>query len=60
MCSSAKSKIHSDIVFFVVVVILTLSGCLSVKEALSGFSSESVVVMGVLYIVIAWLEATGR
>ncbi len=55
----AKTKIHSDIVFFVVVVILTLSGCLSVKDVLSGFGSESVVVMGVLYIVIAGLEATG-
>lgn len=54
-----KTKLKPDIVLFCTVAVLTLSGCLDVKGALSGFSADSVVSVGILYVVVTGLEATG-
>ncbi len=53
------TKIPEDIAFMGVIAVLGLSGVLPEKEVLSGFSSSSVVVVGVLFIVIAGLVHTG-
>lgn len=54
-----KTKLPADIVFLSVVGLLLLAGCLPADVVLSGFSNTSVVVMGVLFVVVAGLEATG-
>lgn len=54
-----KTKIPTDIVFLGGMAVLVLTGCLSVTDAISGFSSETVVVVGTLFVVIAGLDATG-
>lgn len=54
-----KTKLPADVVFFVVVVLLVLTGCLPLSEALNGFASPMVVVFGVLCVVVTGLEATG-
>lgn len=53
------TKLRSDIVFLGAIGILLVTGVLNVKEALSGFSTSSVVVVGVLFVVIAGLMHTG-
>lgn len=53
------TKIREDVAFLGVIAILLLSGVLNTSEALSGFSSSSVVVIGVLFIVLAGLVQTG-
>lgn len=54
-----RTKLPADIVFLGVMAILLLTGCLSEKDVLSGFSSSTVAVVGVLFFVIAGLEHTG-
>lgn len=49
----------ADCVFLGGLVVLLLTGVLDAKEALAGFSSTSVVTVGVLYVVVAGLQETG-
>ncbi|MBQ7531029.1 MAG: SLC13 family permease [Paludibacteraceae bacterium] len=53
------TKLRSDLVFLGAIAILYVTGVLDVKEAFSGFSSSSVVVIGVLFVVVAGLTHTG-
>ena len=53
------TKLREDVVFLGVIAILLLSGVLDTSQALSGFSSPSVVVVGVLFVVVAGLIHTG-
>ena len=53
------TKLRSDLVFLGAIAILYLTGVLDAKEAFSGFSSTSVVVIGVLFVVVAGLTHTG-
>ena len=53
------TKLRSDLVFMGAVAILFVTGVLDAKEAFSGFSSGSVVVIGVLFVVVAGLMYTG-
>ena len=53
------TKLRSDLVFLGAIAILYVTGVLDVKEALSGFSSTSVIVIGVLFVVVAGLTHTG-
>lgn len=54
-----KTKIPADVVFLSIIALLVLLGCLPAEEALSGFSSTTVVVVGALYVVVTGLDATG-
>lgn len=54
-----KTRIPADVVFLAVMALLVICGCLPAAEALKGFSSSTVVVVGALYIVVAGLEASG-
>ena len=53
------TKIRTDAVFFAAICILYITGVLDAKEAFSGLSSTSVVLVGVLFIVVAGLNYTG-
>jgi len=53
------TKLRSDLVFLGAIAVLYVTGVLDAKEAFSGFSNTSVVVIGVLFIVIAGLMHTG-
>ena len=53
------TKLRSDLVFLGAIGFLFVTGVLDAKEAFSGFSSTSVVVIGVLFVVIAGLTHTG-
>ena len=53
------TKLRSDIVFLGAIAILFVTGVLDAKEAFSGFSSTSVVIIGVLFVVVAGLTHTG-
>ena len=53
------TKLRSDLVFLGVVGFLFVTGVLDVKEALSGFSSTTVAVVGVMFVVVAGLTYTG-
>lgn len=53
------TRLPEDIVFLGGMAALFVSGTLSMQEALSGFSSYSVVVVGVLFVVVAGLVHTG-
>ena len=53
------TKWRSDIVFLGAIGVLFVTGVLDAKEAFSGFSSNSVVTVGVLFVVIAGLMHTG-
>ena len=53
------TKIRADIVFLAAIGMLFITGVLDTKEAFSGFSSTSVVVIGVLFVVVAGLTHTG-
>lgn len=52
------TKLRSDLVFLAAIGILYVTGVLDAKEAFSGFSSTSVVVIGVLFVVVAGLTHT--
>ena len=53
------TKIRTDLVFLVAVGVLFVTGVLDAKAAFSGFSSTSVVLVGVLFVVVAGLSHTG-
>ena len=53
------TKIRADLVFLGAIAILFVTGVLNAKEAFSGFSSTSVVIIGVLFVVVAGLTHTG-
>ena len=53
------TKLPADVVFVGGMAVLLVCGVLPAKEVLSGFSSESVVVVGVLFVVVAGLVYTG-
>ena len=53
------TKLRSDLVFLGAIAIIFVTGVLDTKEAFSGFSSTSVVVIGVLFVVVAGLTHTG-
>ena len=53
------TKLPADLVFMGGMTALFVSGVLSAKEALAGFSSTSVVTVGVLFVVIAGLVHSG-
>lgn len=53
------TKLRADLVFIGAIGILFVTGVLDAKEAFSGFSSTSVVVVGVLFVVVAGLTHTG-
>ena len=53
------TKIRADLVFLAAIGILFVTGVLDAKEAFSGFSSTSVVIIGVLFVVVAGLTHTG-
>ena len=53
------TKLRADLVFLGAMGILFVTGVLNAKEAFSGFSSTSVVVIGVLFVVVAGLTHTG-
>ena len=53
------TKLPPEFVFLAGIGVLFLTGVLDTKEALSGFSSASVVVIGVLFVVVAGMEKTG-
>jgi len=47
------TKLRSDLVFLGAVGVLFVTGVLDAKGAFSGFSSTSVIVIGVLFVVVA-------
>ena len=53
------TKIRADVAFLGAIGILFVTGVLDAKEAFSGFSSTSAVVIGVLFVVVAGLTYTG-
>ena len=53
------TKLRADLVFLGAIGVLYVTGVLDAKEAFSGFSSTSVVVIGVLFVVVAGLTHTG-
>ncbi len=53
------TTLPADVVFLGGMTALLVSGTLSAEEALSGFSSQSVVLVGVLFVVVAGLVHTG-
>ncbi|MBR5394776.1 MAG: SLC13/DASS family transporter [Bacteroidaceae bacterium] len=53
------TKLRADLVFLGAIGVLFVTGVLDAKEAFSGFSSASVVVIGVLFVVVAGLTYTG-
>ena len=53
------TKWRSDLVFFGAISVLYITGVLDVKDAFSGFSSTSVITVGVLFVVVAGLMYTG-
>ncbi|MBQ7421399.1 MAG: SLC13 family permease [Prevotella sp.] len=53
------TRLRADIVFLGAISVLFVTGVLDAKEAFSGFSSTSVVIIGVLFVVVAGLTHTG-
>ena len=53
------TKLRADLVFLGAIATLYVTGVLDAKEAFSGFSSTSVIVIGVLFVVVAGLTHTG-
>ena len=53
------TKWRSDLVFLGAIGVLYVTGVLDAKDAFSGFSSTSVIVIGVLFVVVAGLTYTG-
>ena len=53
------TKLRTDFVFLGAIGVLFVTGVLDAKQAFSGFSSTSVVVIGVLFVVVAGLTHTG-
>ncbi len=53
------TRLRSDLVFLAAIGVLFVTGVLDAKDAFSGFSSPSVIVIGVLFVVVAGLTYTG-
>ena len=53
------TRLRTDVVFLAAIGILFVTGVLNASEAFSGFSSTSVVIVAVLFIVVAGLTYTG-
>ena len=53
------TKLRADLVFLGAIGVLFVTGVLDAKEAFTGFSSTSVIVIGVLFVVVAGLTHTG-
>lgn len=53
------TKLRTDLAFLGAVNLLYVTGVLNAKEAFSGISSSSVVVVGVLFVVVSGLTYTG-
>ena len=53
------TKLRADTVFLGAIGVLYVTGVLDAKEAFSGFSSTSVITVGVLFVVVAGLTHTG-
>ena len=53
------TKLRSDLVFLGAIAVLFVTGVLDAKEAFSGFSNTSVVIVGVLFVVVSGLTHTG-
>ena len=53
------TKLRADLVFLGAIAVLFVTGVLDAKEAFTGFSSTSVVIIGVLFVVVAGLTHTG-
>ena len=53
------TQLPSDFVFMGVLAVLLVTGVLDPHEALSGFASEGMITVGMLYVVVAGLQATG-
>ena len=53
------TKLRADLAFLGAIGVLYVTGVLDAKEAFSGFSSTSVIVIGVLFVVVAGLTYTG-
>jgi len=53
------TKLKADFVFLGAIGILYVTGVLDAKEAFSGFSSTSVIIIGVLFVVLSGLMHTG-
>ena len=53
------TKWRSDVVFLGAIGVLYVTGVLDAKDAFSGFSSTSVITVGVLFVVVAGLTHTG-
>ena len=51
------TKLRADLVFLGAIGILFVTGVLDAKEAFSGFSSTSVIVIGVLFVVSVFYSA---
>ena len=57
--SLSLTKIRTEVAFLAVMVALLCGGVLDAKTTFSGFSSESVIVVAVLFVVISGLTYTG-
>lgn len=53
------TRLPADFLFMGVLSVLFLTGVLEPHEALSGFASEGMITVGMLYVVVAGLQATG-
>ena len=53
------TKLRADAVFLGAIGVLYVTGVLDAKDAFSGFSSSSVITVGVLFVVVAGLTHTG-
>ena len=53
------TRLAADVVFLGALAILLVSGVLTASDALKGFSSQGMITVGVLYVVVAGLQETG-
>ena len=53
------TRYSADLVLMAGLTLLVLFGILKPSEALAGFSNEGMATVGIMYIVVAGLEATG-
>ncbi len=53
------TRLPADFVFLGALGVLLLTGVLTTTDALSGFSSQGLITVGILYIVVAGLQETG-
>jgi di/tricarboxylate transporter len=53
------TRLAADVVFMGALAVLLVSGVLTASDALKGFSSQGMITVGVLYVVVAGLQETG-